>query len=65
MFDSNEVVFFINVYNHCPDNENIGYILNEMQLGDLKMFTNQYHLIKQKHEENYKFISTIKYFLAI
>ena len=33
MFDGNEVVFFINVYNHCPDNENIGYILNEMQLG--------------------------------
>ena len=33
MFDGNEVVFFINVYNQCPDNENIGYILNEMQLG--------------------------------
>ena len=35
MFDSNEVVFFINVYNQCPDNENIGYIGNEMYLGVL------------------------------
>ena len=30
MFDGNEVVFFINVYNQCPDNENIGYIGNEI-----------------------------------
>ena len=54
MFDGNEVVFFINVYNHCPDNENIGYILNEMQLGvlintillskNLKKTTNSYKI---------------------
>ena len=53
MFDGNEVVFFINVYNQCPDNEIIGYIGNEILSTE------------QKHEENYKFISTIKYFLAI
>ena len=54
MFDSNEVVFFINVYNHCPDNESIGYIINEMQLGvlintillskNLKKTTNSYKI---------------------
>ena len=33
MFNGNEVVFFNNVYNHCPDNDNIVYIGNEMQLG--------------------------------
>jgi len=26
MFNGNEVVFFNSVYNHCPDNDNIGYL---------------------------------------
>ena len=30
MFNGNEVVFFNNVYNHCPDNDNIGHIWNKM-----------------------------------
>ena len=57
MFNGNEVVFFINVYNHCPDNENIG---NEMQLGAI--ISSIYNSTKQKLKGNYKFISTIKYF---
>ena len=44
MFDGNEVVFFINVYNQCPDNENIGYIGNEMYLD---IYTDQYYLLSR------------------
>ena len=48
MFNGNEVVFFNNVYNHCPDNDNIVYIGNEMQLGvlnrNLKKTTNSSQL---------------------
>ena len=41
MFDGNEVVFFINVYNQCPDNEIIGYI------GNLDIYTDQYYLLSR------------------
>ena len=44
MFDGNEVVCFINVYYHCPDNENIGYIGNVVLSRNLKETTNSSQL---------------------
>ena len=59
MFDSNEVVFFINVYNQCPDNENIGYI------GNLDIYTDQYYLLSRNMKKTTNSSQQTKYFLAI
>ena len=59
MFDGNEVVFFINVYNQCPDNENIGYI------GNLDIYTDQYYLLSRNMKKTTNSSQQTKYFLAI
>ena len=62
MFDGNEVVFFINVYNQCPDNENIGYIGNEMYPD---IYTDQYYLLSRNMKKTTNSSQQTKYFLAI